>query len=98
MEILVRKHGPCNCMLAAITPCFVSQRRKGRKGHTRLQGPCLAPALKPCSTAYSTIRYIVFTRITCVTAVTQLCVSCHTIVCRLSYCCVTADTQVGQTM
>ena len=90
MEILVRKHGPCNCMLAAITPCFVSQRRKGRKGHTRLQGPCLAPALKPCSD-----RHVYPT---CVTAVTQLCVSCHTIVCRLSYCCVTADTQVGQTM
>ena len=82
MEILVRKHGPCNCMLAAITPCFVSQRRKGRKGHTRLQGPCLAPVIKQCSTAYSTIRYIVHSH--------NLCDGCHTVVSQLSHNCVPA--------
>ena len=31
-------------------PCLA--KRKERKGHTQLQGPCLVPALKECSTAF----------------------------------------------
>ena len=39
-------------MLASIPLCLVSQRRKERKGHSQLQGPRLAPALKKCSTDF----------------------------------------------
>lgn len=35
---------------------FCLAKAQRRKGHTRLQGLCLAPVIKQCSTAYSTIR------------------------------------------